>query len=188
MEHPDRHLPIHPNATETARMAAHPEALGDDRLPERFWIKVRFVPITGCWRWVASLNTGGYGQLNVDRRPRLAYRLAYEALVGPVPRKLQLDHLCQFRQCVNPWHLEVVTNRENVLRGYNGQFGTVLSRRNAAKTECPNGHPYSGDNLLVWTRKTNDGKRTVTYRTCRTCSRDRNREWKRKRSFPRSET
>jgi len=46
---------------------------------------------------------------------------AYELWRGPIPRKLQLDHLCRQTLCVNPWHLDPVTNRENALRGLTGK-------------------------------------------------------------------
>jgi hypothetical protein len=56
---------------------------------------------------------------------------------------LTLDHLCRNKACVNPAHLEPVTNRENVLRGVG------LSAENARKTHCKRGHPLSGDNVVV---------------------------------------
>jgi hypothetical protein len=105
----------------------------DARLPERFWSKVTPEPNSGCWIWIASLGTSGYGQFSVENRPLKAYRVAYEALVGPVPDGLELDHLCRVRCCVNPAHLEPVTHAENMRRGDSFQ-------RN--KTHCPKGHPY----------------------------------------------
>jgi len=69
---------------------------------------------------------------------------------------LQLDHLCRNRTCCNPAHLELVTGRENLLRG------DTLAAANAAKTHCIQGHPLADDNLYV----ANNGART-----CRTCQR-----------------
>jgi hypothetical protein len=97
-------------------------------LADRLW---RHIEITDdCWFWTASLDGKGYGQLNVNRRPRRAHRLVYELLVGPIPARLQLDHLChnrdttcaggpscRHRRCVNPAHLEPVTNAQNCRRG-----------------------------------------------------------------------
>ncbi|WP_420716357.1 HNH endonuclease signature motif containing protein [Streptomyces sp. H27-H1] len=66
----------------------------------------------------------------------LAHRAAYELERGSIPEGADLDHLCRIRSCVNPWHLEPVSERENALRG-NGPTGI-----NARKTSCPSGHPY----------------------------------------------
>lgn len=74
----------------------------------------------GCWLWQGALNTKGYAVLSVGGRGgrrHYAHRLSYEIHVGPIPAGLQIDHLCRVRRCVNPAHLEPVTNRENVLRG-----------------------------------------------------------------------
>lgn len=96
---------------------------------ERFWAKVAPAPIEQCWQWTASLSHKGYGRFLLDGKARIAPRVAYTWLVGPIPTGLQLDHLCHtndpecvggdsclHRRCVNPWHLEPVTNRENALR------------------------------------------------------------------------
>jgi hypothetical protein len=72
-----------------------------------------------CWEFTGSLVTKGYGQIRGDDGPLvLVHRLVYEYLVGPIPPGMQLDHLCRNRRCCNPDHLEPVTNRANVLRGW----------------------------------------------------------------------
>lgn len=114
----------------------------------------------GCWVWTAGFHRDGYGQFKSGGRTVPAHRAAYELLVGEVPDGLVLDHLCRNRACVNPRHLEPVTNRENVLRG------ETFVAENLAKTHCPNGHPYSGENLAF----TPDGRRR-----CRACARDLSR-------------
>jgi len=100
-----------------------------------------------CWLWAKGIMGTGYGQLFV--RGSKPYKMVrahiavYEALVGPVPEGLELDHLCRVRRCVNPDHLEPVTHRENVLRG------TAIAKAVAhqrAKTHCPRGHPYNKEN------------------------------------------
>jgi hypothetical protein len=63
--------------------------------------------------------------------------------MGPIPPNRQLDHLCRNPQCVNPKHLDLVSHRENVLRGIG--FYAI----NARKTHCPQGHPYTPENTIV---------------------------------------
>lgn len=72
----------------------------------------------GCWIWQRSLGEKGYGVVRVDGRLVGAHKAYWERENGPVPDGLELDHLCRVRKCVNPAHLEPVTHRENVRRGY----------------------------------------------------------------------
>ena len=112
---------------------------------ERFWVKVD--KSAGCWLFQGADNGYGYGYFRgAEGKAILAHRFSWQELVGPIPAGLTLDHLCRVRRCVNPAHLEPVTNRENILRG------TAPTAINATKSHCPLGHPYSGTNLR--TRKT----------------------------------
>lgn len=74
-------------------------------------------PETGCWLWQHAKVPKGYGQAVRDGRVVVAHRWYYEQAKGPVPAGKYLDHLCRVPACVNPDHLEVVTNAENVRRG-----------------------------------------------------------------------
>lgn len=109
----------------------------------------------GCWEWQGALTTGGYGHLRVAGKSRAAHRLTYEVMRSEIPTGLQLDHLCRVRHCVNPWHLEPVTQAVNMGRGNAGAYL-------AARTHCPQGHEYAGDNLYV---------NPAGRRICRTCQR-----------------
>lgn len=110
---------------------------------ERFWDKVMPEPNSGCWLWTGALYFNGYGAFGIEgRKVRRAHRLAYEALRGPIPEGLHLDHKCRVRCCVNPDHLEPVTQAEN-----NRRSAAVAG--NSKKTNCPRGHPYSPENTDV---------------------------------------
>lgn len=98
----------------------------------------------GCWEWSLTHTHDGYARIG----SRVAHRVGYELLVGPIPAGLELDHLCCNPGCVNPTHLEPVTHAEN--------------RRRARREHCIRGHPRSGDNLYV----SPDGSRN-----CRECNR-----------------
>lgn len=124
-------------------------------LADRFWSKVDTTAgILGCWLWTAYVGPHGYGQLSVGRERFLAHRYVYERVVGPIPEGMHLDHVCRTRHCVNPGHLEVVTNAENTRRG------------KALITSCPAGHPYDEANTSI-TR--------LGHRRCLACARAWNR-------------
>jgi hypothetical protein len=74
---------------------------------------------TPCWVWLGAKQPGpwNYGVLYHDGRTQRAHRVYYEQHVGPIPEGLQLDHLCRVPACVNPSHVEPVTQTENVRRG-----------------------------------------------------------------------
>ncbi len=116
-------------------------------------------PNSGCWLWFGSTGHNGYGRLweNTENRLRAAHRISYEFFIGPVPDGLVLDHLCRVRCCVNPAHLEPVTNEENIRRG---QAGSNMS----GKTHCRQGHPY--DHLNTRFKRRPNGDR---FRVCRIC-------------------
>lgn len=122
-------------------------------LEERFWSKVE--KSAGCWRWLASVDSKGYGQFMLNGSPKRAHRVSYELVHGAIPLGLQLDHLCRNIECVNPTHLEPVTHRINQLRG----IGPVAI--NAAKTHCVRGHELTGDNLYI--------RKDTGARVCRSC-------------------
>jgi hypothetical protein len=117
-----------------------------------------------CWMWNGHITRVGYGaiskgQLTTSRSYEMApaHRVSYEVHVGPIPKGLEIDHLCRVRACVNPAHLEAVTHSVNVSRGTSGR---VRGAEHRAKTHCPRGHPYSDENTYLNTRG---------HRECRTC-------------------
>lgn len=135
--------------------------------PERFWMKVDFngpVPVHRpelgpCWLWKGSTATYGYGTFWDGECTVRAHRWAYVFCVGPIPEGLTLDHLCRVRHCVLSDHLEAVTSRVNILRGEGA------TAQHARQTHCPQGHPYSGSNLLTLQRASGN-----VGRGCRLCA------------------
>jgi hypothetical protein len=128
-----------------------------------------------CWLYWGALKASGYASVSLresgTKRTVRAHRLANEIMTGePFPVDLVADHLCRNKACVNPFHIEPVTVRENTVRG----FGP--SALNATKTHCLMGHRLDGENLRIKPNKTHGGN----VRYCRTCSRTRAREYARR--------
>lgn len=130
---------------------------------ERFTEKTKALP-SGCVEWTGAVIPNGYGHFTRQGRATvLAHRFAYELRHGAVPDGLVIDHLCGNRRCVNADHLEAVTTRENLLRG------TSPVARNASATHCIHGHEFAPLNTYV---------STSGHRTCKACTRRRDRERK----------
>ena len=95
---------------------------------------------SGCWIWTGALTPTGYPQICDGRRVIRAHRWAFERFVGPIPEGLVIDHKCRVRNCVNPDHLEPVTNRENVVRGNSAR---------PVRAECNKGHEFTEQNTYI---------------------------------------
>lgn len=120
---------------------------------ERFFSKVRFTET--CWVWTGATSQG-YGSFALRSYTTIAaYRWSFEFVRGLVPKGFQLDHVCKNRICVNPGHLEVVTQKTNVLRG------SGPPAVNAKKSHCIHGHEFTPEN--TYQRKDSVGRK------CRTC-------------------
>jgi hypothetical protein len=111
---------------------------------------------TTCILWTGYINESGYGQKTVGRKRYLAHRWAWIEENGEIPEGMTIDHLCRVRNCINVGHMEVVTPRENIMRG------DTIAARNAAKTHCHKGHTLEDAYI-----KPSGG------RDCRTCRKER---------------
>lgn len=96
--------------------------LKDNIINHRFWQKVK--KTSKCWLWISSTsshslrNVKGYGSFNINGKAYYAHRLSYEDFSKlKIKKGMVVDHLCRNTLCVNPQHLELVTNGENIRRG-----------------------------------------------------------------------
>jgi len=124
-------------------------------------------PNTGCWLWAGSVKSNGYGQVGGKFRIKKCHVhiAVFEHLHGPVPKGLELDHLCRVRSCCNPDHLEPVTRQENCRRSPMLRAWAVRQQeRQKAKTRCKHGHPFD---------EANTRHRPRGSRDCRACGRIR---------------
>lgn len=147
---------------------------------ERFWIKVdqngpvpeKHPELGQCWLWTGSLDGKGYGEFlavatRQGRRKVRAHRFSWELEDGPIPDGREPDHLCEVIACIRRTHLELVTHRENVLRGHSP------AAMQARQESCINEHDFTEAN----TRITPAGRRK-----CRACHRANERKRREKRS------
>jgi len=133
---------------------------------DRFREKYTVDSSSGCWIWTGSTNGAGYGELRVNNKKVYAHRWSMENVKGvPIPDGMVIDHLCRNPSCVNPAHLEIVTQSTNTQRG--------VGIGRPAATTCKNGHPYDAENTYV--RPDGRGK------NCVQCVRDRSRAYQQRR-------
>lgn len=126
---------------------------------ESLWLKVDRAAVGpgSCWRFKASTDSHGYGQIVLAGRLRRAHRVAWILYNGRIPDGLVIDHTCRNKLCCNPSHLEAVTVQEN-----NRRAAPYVRRPRRDQTHCLRGHALTGTNVMTYRGR----------RHCRKCKRD----------------
>lgn len=142
-----------------------PDSIGLPLVLSRIMNRIRKVE-SGCWEYTGHIMPSGYVDVCYRGHPKRAHRLVYMALHGPIkpwPIEVVL-HSCDNRKCLNPDHLSLGTQQENIRDcvGKNRQ----ASRR---KTHCPHGHAYAEHGREFMSDKCI--QQATPWRSCRTCSR-----------------
>lgn len=139
------------------------------RTLKRFFVRIHKKPKSFCWIYKGNVIPNGYGMFSIKNDQLYAHRLSYELFKGEIPKGFHIDHLCKRKLCVNPEHLEAVSQRENNRRS------DCPSGINSRKTHCPKGHELKGDNLRQYEL------RVKGSRSCRICHNESVNERARKR-------
>lgn len=113
---------------------------------------------SGCWVLPKKIRTDWYSYLSFSGDSLLAHRVSWLLAGMDITPGLCIDHKCENKRCINPFHLQELTLGQNILKG------NCLQAKNKRKTHCHAGHPLSGDNLRI--------ERNGTKRTCITCKRE----------------
>src|SRR3990167_8916741 len=94
-------------------------------------------PNTGCWLWINWIDKDGYGGCKYGRTHRASWIIYY----GPIPNDLLVLHKCDVPSCINPKHLFLCTQLDNMRDGF--RKGRVTPPPPPKyKTQCPHGHLY----------------------------------------------
>ena len=132
-----------------------------DLIVKRFYNKVE-VQEHGCWYWQGHISKPHeYGNFSFGYQQTGAHRASYMLHIGDIPEGYEIDHLCKIPYCVNPDHLEAVTQAENSRRSAIGKSWELHLLK-----KCSKGHDVQGENAKPH-RKANG---RVKYR-CRICAR-----------------
>lgn len=148
--------------------------LAPPTVKERLLAKVEVNEI-GCWIWKGKRNPAGYGKIKVQGKEHYAHRVSWEVHRGAIPPKLVIDHQCPNKSCVNPSHLKVTTDAENIRRAHLGRRWPNRKRGPAKKPPirfCKRDHEFTEQNTrIAW----QNGK---PRRVCRECAKLNQRRYR----------
>lgn len=134
----------------------------------RFWQKVK--KTDNCWIWTSSKTNSGYGLFSrglYGTKKVYAHRLSWEIHNGSLPGKLFVCHKCDNPPCINPEHLFLGTNSDNIRDCFaKGRGNKTLMNYQKSKTHCSKGHEFNKENTRIYDKN-------PTHRKCKQCSRDR---------------
>lgn len=100
---------------------------------DRFWDKVKKAGADDCWIWTAARAGPAYGVFGVSGRMVYAHRLSWELSNGPIPEAMSVLHRCDVPLCVNPSHLFIGTQADNLHDMYAKSRGAIGERHGGAK-------------------------------------------------------
>lgn len=138
-------------------------------LRDRILMRIERIPGFDCWIWNGSHRKDGRGVVQINNRFYAAPRVVYEEFVGPIPPGMLVCHSCDVPACVNPAHLWLGTNLDNIKDMHQKGRGKTPAPRFGTDhprwigDHCRKGHPLSGDNVAYYS----------TGRHCKQCNRDR---------------
>ena len=126
-------------------MARIPQSVG-----ERLLLYVEFEFPRGCWVWTGNGNNKGYGLLTVKGKEKRAHRASYEAFIGPIPFLYEVNHICHNRGCINPAHLEAISQEEHrFIDRHRASYGGRIGGRKKRRSDLPFGLNYCNPKSFI---------------------------------------